>query len=65
MPISLRNGWNSASTQITPIILKNVCAKAALLAETFPTAAAIFAVMVVPTFSPNTMAAASSKGIHP
>ena len=34
-------------------------------AETFAEIAAIFAVMVVPIFSPSTMAAAISKGIHP
>ena len=38
---------------------------AALFAWVFPIDAAIFAVMVVPIFSPNTMAHAMLNGIHP
>lgn len=38
---------------------------AARLAEVFPTEAAMFAVIVVPMFSPNTMAHAILKGIYP
>ena len=45
--------------------MKTVCARAALFAETFATDAAIFAVIVVPIFSPNTIAVAISNGIHP
>lgn len=58
-------GWKINSIQITPNRLKTVCAKAALLAETLAGRAAMLAVMVVPMFSPKTIAAASSKGIHP
>ena len=52
-------------SQMTPVTLNTVWAIAALLADTFPTAAAMFAVIVVPIFSPSTIAAAISKGIHP
>ena len=45
--------------------LNNKCALAALFAETFATIAAIFAVIVVPIFSPNTIAAARLKGNIP
>ena len=38
---------------------------AALLAWVFPTAAAMFAVIVVPMFSPSTMAQAMLNGIQP
>ena len=65
MPTSLRNGLNMISIQITPNTLNSVCARAARFAEVFPTAAAIFAVMVVPMFSPRTIAQASSKSISP
>ena len=40
-------------------------AKAARRAETLPERAARLAVMVVPMFSPSTIAAAISKGIQP
>ena len=50
---------------MTPKTLNTVCALAALFADTFATAAAIFAVIVVPIFSPSTIAVAMSKGIHP
>ena len=42
-----------------------VCVKAARLAAGFAIEAAILAVMVVPIFSPSTMAAAILKGIQP
>ena len=42
-----------------------VCARAALFAEVFATAAAMFAVIVVPIFSPSTIATASLKSIRP
>ena len=52
-------------THRTPKTLKTVWANAARLAFVFPTAAAILAVMVVPIFSPKTMAAAISNFNHP
>ena len=58
-------GLNTASTHITPTILNIVCARAALFAEVFATEAAILAVMVVPMFSPSTIATASLKSIRP
>ena len=64
-PVSLRNSGNDISAQITPNRLKTVWARAALLADVFPTAAAMFAVMVVPIFSPNTIAQAMSNLIQP
>ena len=63
--IRLIIGLNTARTQITPTILKIVCARAALLAEVFATDAAMFAVIVVPMFSPRTIATASLKSIRP
>ena len=42
-----------------------VCDMAALLAWVFPTEAAMLAVMVVPIFSPNTIAHAMLNGIQP
>ena len=53
------------SAHSTPNTLKMVCDMAARLACVLPTDAAILAVMVVPMFSPNTMAQAISKGIQP
>ena len=50
---------------MTPNTLNIVCDIAALFACVFPTAAAIFAVMVVPIFSPRTIAHAIGNGIHP
>ena len=60
-----RNGFKRIMIQSTPKILNMKWANAALLACTFPTNAAILAVIVVPMFSPNTSAAAISNGIHP
>ena len=65
MQISFTIGANTQSTQITPTILKIVCARAALFAEVFATAAAMFAVIVVPMFSPRTIATASLKSMRP
>ena len=64
-PISLRNQGNVINAQITPNRLNTVWASADLLAEVFPTAAAMFAVMVVPMFSPSTIAQAMSNLIQP
>ena len=50
---------------MTPNTLKIKWALAERLACIFPTKAARFAVMVVPMFSPKTIAAAISKGIQP
>ena len=63
--INFTIGLNTARTQITPTILNIVCARAALFADVFATAAAMFAVMVVPMFSPSTIATASLKSIRP
>ena len=60
-----RKGLKRAIAQMTPNTLNTVCARAALFAETFATAAAILAVIVVPMFSPSTRAAAIGKGIQP
>ncbi len=46
------------NTHQIPIALKRKCASAVLFAELFATTAAIFAVTVVPTFSPKTIASA-------
>ena len=53
------------STQQTPTMLNNVWNRATRRAVGLPPMAARVAVMVVPMFSPSTMAAASSKSIHP
>ena len=53
------------SIQITPIILNMVCTRAALLAFTLAPIDAKNAVIVVPIFSPKTMAAAVGKVIQP
>ena len=63
--ISFTIGPKTARTQITPMMLKIVCARAALLAEVFATAAAMFAVIVVQMFSPSTIATASLKSMRP
>ena len=65
LPTKAVNGLNNINAQITPKRLKMVCDIAARLACVLPTDAAIFAVMVVPIFSPNTIAHAMWKGIHP
>ena len=65
LPTNAVNGLNRINAQITPNTLKIVCDIAARLACVLPTAAAIFAVMVVPIFSPNTIAHAMWKGIQP
>ena len=65
MPTSLRKGLNTISTQRTPNTLNTVWARAALFAEVLPTAAAMLAVIVVPMFSPRTMAQASWKSMSP
>ena len=64
-PINLRKNGKHIRAHITPKTLKTVCANADLLAEVLPTAAAILAVMVVPIFSPRTIAHAMSNLIHP
>ena len=64
-PTSRRNGTKSASAHITPKTLKSVWAIAARRAFALPTAAAMLAVMVVPIFSPSTIAAPISNGIQP
>ena len=64
-PVSLRNSGNAIKAQITPNRLNTVWASAALLAEVFATAAAMLAVIVVPIFSPSTIAHAMSNLIHP
>ena len=64
-PTRARNGRNIINAQITPKRLKIVCDIAARLAWVLPTEAAIFAVMVVPIFSPNTIAHAILNGIQP
>ena len=51
--------------QITPKRLNIVCERAVLFAIVLPTDAAMLAVIVVPMFSPSTMAQAMLKGIHP
>ena len=64
-PTKPKNGVNNINAQITPNTLKMVCDMAARLAEVLPTEAAMLAVMVVPMFSPSTMAHAMVKGIYP
>ena len=64
-PTSPRNGLNRINAHITPNTLNIVCDKAARFADGLPTDAAILAVMVVPMFSPRTIAQAIGKGIHP
>ena len=65
IPTKPKNGLKKINAQITPNTLKIVCDMAARLAEVLPTEAAILAVMVVPMFSPNTMAQAMLNGIYP
>ena len=64
-PTNARNGLKSNSAHRTPKRLNIVCDIAARFACVFPTDAAILAVIVVPIFSPNTIAHAISNGIHP
>ena len=64
-PTRRRNGWNRQNTQHTPKTLNSMWARAVRFAETLATEAAILEVMVVPMFSPRTIAAAISKGIYP
>ena len=59
------NGLNKANAHITPKRLKMVCVSAVRFAFMFPIAAAMLAVMVVPMFSPKTIAAPISNGIQP
>ena len=65
LPTSPRNGLKRINAQTTPNTLNMVCDKAARFAAGFPTEAAIFAVIVVPIFSPRTIAQAIGNGIHP
>ena len=65
LPTSPRNGLKRINAQITPNTLNMVWDIAALLAWVLPMAAAIFAVIVVPIFSPSTIAQAILNGIHP
>ena len=64
-PTSFRKYGKSISAHITPNTLNTVWASAARFAEGFPTAAAMLAVIVVPMFSPSTIAHAMSNLIHP
>ena len=61
-PTNIRNGLKKTNAQITPNTLKMVCDKAAHLACVLPTDAAMFAVMVVPMFSPSTIATHFGEG---
>ena len=63
--IKNKNGLKSIKIQQTPIRLKTRCALAARFAVAFAMRAAMFAVIVVPMFSPKTKAAATSKPIKP
>lgn len=63
IPISLRNGLKRHNTQMTPNTLKSMWARAVLFAETLATEAAMLDVIVVPMFSPSTIAAAIVKGM--
>ena len=65
MPTRVRNGLKMISIQMTPNTLNTVWARAVLFADVFPTVAAMLAVIVVPMFSPSTMAHASGKSISP
>ena len=62
---TFKNGWNRIRHHRTPNTLNTECPIAALLAETFATEAAMLAVIVVPMFSPRTIAAPISNGIQP
>jgi len=64
-PTTERNGLNRIRAHITPNTLNMVCESAARFAEGLPTEAAMLAVMVVPIFSPRTIAQAIGNGIHP
>ena len=64
-PTRARNGLKNINAQITPNTLKIVCDIAALFACVFPTDAAMLAVIVVPMFSPNTIAHAMLNGMNP
>ena len=64
-PVSFRKKGKVMRAHITPNMLNTVCASAALFEYLLPTAAAMFAVMVVPMFSPSTIAQAISNLIHP
>ena len=64
-PTKRRNGLKRINAQSTPNTLKIVCDIAARLACVLPIEAAILAVIVVPMFSPNTMAQAMPNGIQP
>lgn len=64
-PMSLRKGRNRIVAQITPKRLNTICALAVLFADMFATDAAILEVMVVPMFSPSTIAAAIENGMKP
>ena len=65
IPTSPKKGLNRMSAHITPKRLNMVCDMAARFAWVLPTEAAILAVMVVPMFSPNTIAQAILNGIQP
>ncbi|MPN60212.1 hypothetical protein SDC9_207937 [bioreactor metagenome] len=58
-------GLYKIRTHITPVTLNTVWANAALFADVLATVAAMFAVIVVPIFSPSTIAAAISNGSQP
>ena len=64
-PTNFKKGRYRIKAHITPNKLNIVCDIAARFACVFPTDAAMFAVIVVPIFSPSTIAHAISKGIHP
>ena len=65
VPTNCKKGLNNINAQITPNKLKMVWDIAARLACVLPTEAAMFAVIVVPMFSPSTIAHAMLKGIQP
>ena len=64
-PRNPRNGLKRMKTQVTPKRLKRRWARAVLFALTLATEAAMFEVIVVPMFSPSTIAAAMVKGMYP
>ena len=63
--MKFKKGVNIRNNQITPNTLMIKWARAARLACTLATAAARLAVIVVPIFSPKTIAAAISNEIQP
>ena len=62
---SEKKGCSTQRTHSTPMTLMNMCEKAVLRADTLAPNAAMFEVMVVPMFSPNTRMIPSSMGSTP